>query len=685
MKISANEMLLINKNLKFKGDETNSVSTPSALAETPENESGIAALEAQSMNNIAFQGVNTSTLKNMGLKAMVALTLLGGASALTSCSEDDEPEPIEKPVTPPQVIINITNNVNISVTVNMTDEELINAILAEQQRLIELLEQMHKDQQVNHAEQMEINKAILAELVKQGISMDRIISLLEKMNMTAEDILNYVKENSDKQDAILNEITNGNAEQKEMLLQILNSVKKGNSLSVQNNKLLTMILVQMSKSNKNDQTMITLLNQILAKVNESIQTNKDIAKEQGELMMAILGKLSEIDDHLKQGVLMILNKIDTVSKENLKLLTKILYSIEEGNKQDENTNKILLAIFDKVQESIDQNHEMTEKTHELLWMVMDKIQGLDNDMKAGILAIIKNINVASEANINLLIKLITKVDQIGKDDDESSKVLYAILAKIQESIDANKEMNAQTYALLQSILDNVQNFNADLKRAVEALLAKMDQMSTENKAFFYEVLGKLDNMDNNAKTGIAMLIKQMAENNTLTEMQLNKLKQILAKLEEANQADLKFYNQSIALLSELLSKVDKLGDKADSILEAIGKISLDGSIDLSTIEKMLADLLAQSKANGDVLTSIDSKLNLIAITLEGIKTQLEVNEADNKAILAKLDEILAKIPEGCKCDKDIKVVIEILKKIAEEVGKGNNHEGILDDLEDLFQ
>mgnify|MGYP001069192310 CR=1 FL=1 len=747
MKISAIDMLLNNKNLKFKGDETDSASLTTALAEAPEQEDSMSALNAQSMNNIAFQGVNMAGLKKMGLNAMVALTLLGGAASVQSCQDE--------PGGNTYIYDNTKVTTNITVNIYMTDEELVKAVLEEIKAL--------REEQKN---QTEINKAILAELIKQGISLDRILKLLEDMNMTAQDIFNMLKENTEKQDEILNEMSKGNEEIKALLTQILNAINNGNSLSAENNKLLTMILVQLGQADKNDQTLFELLNKILEKVTESIQTNKVIAAKQQMLLQAILGKLNALDDHMKQGILALLNKIDSISEKNIELLTKIFNSIETGkeddgktneillailnklqesidqnqemtekthemlfmimdkisllnddmkqgvlallgkidtvseknltlltkifnsvnenNKNDEKTQELLLAIYDRIKESIEQNHDMTEKTHELMYMIMDKIDNLDSNMKSGILAILKQIDTASQANIDLLIKLVIKIDAIGSNDNESAKVLNAILEKIEASIQQNKEMDSKTHALLQSILDNVQNFNGDLKAAVEALLAKMDQMSTENKTFFNDVLNKLDNMDNNAKAGLAMLIKQMAENNTLNEMQLDKLKVIIDKLDTAHEDDLKFHNQSIALLSELLSKIDKLGDKADSILDAIGNISLDVNVDLSAIEKMLADILAQSQANGDVLTSIESKLNLVAITLEGIKTQIEINGGDNKAILKKLDEILAKIPEKCNCDKDLKVIIEILKKIAVEVGKGNNHEGILDDLEDLF-
>ena len=100
---------------------------------------------------------------------MAALTLLSGAAAMTSCT--DEPGGNTYITDNTQVITNITVNIY------MTDEELVKAVLEE----IKALREEQK-------EQTEINRAILEALLEQGISMDRILKLLEDMNMTAQDI-----------------------------------------------------------------------------------------------------------------------------------------------------------------------------------------------------------------------------------------------------------------------------------------------------------------------------------------------------------------------------------------------------------------------------------------------------------------------------------------------------------------
>ena len=64
-----------------------------------------------------------------------------------------------------------------------------------------------------------------------------------------------------------------------------------------------------------------------------------------------------------------------------------------------------------------------------------------------------------------------------------------------------------------------------------------------------------------------------------------------------------------------------------------------------------------------------------------IKTKRRV--ASNEKVLAKLQEILEKIPAGCKCDSSqILAKLEII--IKELQNPEGNHEGVLDDLDDIF-
>ena len=92
-----------------------------------------------------------------------------------------------------------------------------------------------------------------------------------------------------------------------------------------------------------------------------------------------------------------------------------------------------------------------------------------------------------------------------------------------------------------------------------------------------------------------------------------------------------------ALLEKVLEKQDQNMNKIDTnckaIIEAMSNIKVDGGkIDLSSIEAMLKDLLAQSKKNGNTLSSIDGKLNVIQITQQAIldKINAEAHKGDQR-------------------------------------------------------
>ena len=128
--------------------------------------------------------------------------------------------------------------------------------------------------------------------------------------------------------------------------------------------------------------------------------------------------------------------------------------------------------------------------------------------------------------------------------------------------------------------------------------------------------------------------------------------------------------------------MDKLGDKADQIIDAIANISTGGNVDLSKVESMLADILAQEKTNGDILTSADAKAALVLVSLNGIKNAIQDGD---KATQDKIQEVIDNMPESCKCDAKLEVIIEKLQKIIDNGKNDESIKGELEDLEDMFQ
>ena len=164
-------------------------------------------------------------------------------------------------------------------------------------------------------------------------------------------------------------------------------------------------------------------------------------------------------------------------------------------------------------------------------------------------------------------------------------------------------------------------------------------------------------------------------------------------------------------LRDLLEKVLEKQDKnTKAIIEAIGniKVGSGGTVDLSSIEKMLAELLKQSQKNGNILSNIDAKTDVIATTtksiLEALNKEFGKNDerykninnlltviankaggkGDDAKLLEKLDKILQKLDEIKDAIKNHKVEVDVTGKVTCECNCGSKHEGILGDLNDLL-
>ena len=160
--------------------------------------------------------------------------------------------------------------------------------------------------------------------------------------------------------------------------------------------------------------------------------------------------------------------------------------------------------------------------------------------------------------------------------------------------------------------------------------------------------------------------------------------------------------------------MNRIDTNCKAIIEAMGNIKVDGGkIDLSSIEAMLRELLAQSKKNGNTLSSIDGKLDVIQITEQAIldKINAEAHKGDEryaatnallKEILNKvgkqngsyddgellkvlnnlsnlLDKKLDDILKAIK-DHDVKVTVDVTGKVKCECNCGSKDEGIIGDL-----
>ena len=259
---------------------------------------------------------------------------------------------------------------------------------------------------------------------------------------------------------------------------------------------------------------------------------------------------------------------------------------------------------------------------------------------------------------------------------------------LQNSITSGQEMDEKTYALLESLVESV---NAG---------------RTENAQFYEAILNKIDGLEGVMKDYLKNILDAVNKNGEISDDIKNLTQKVLEQINNHAVAD---------------------NDALKAILEAINNLSVGsgGNVDLSKIEEMLAALLKQTAENGDILTDINGKLDVINMTIKAATDEIknllgdkfdQNNEYfkqiidkleglggegyDDTELLEKLDtilnilgninnntnkdELLAKLDEILAAIKDHKVIVDVTGKITCDCNCGQNHEGIVGDLGDLL-
>ena len=506
------------------------------------------------------------------------------------------------------------------------------------------------------------------------INQDQHVQLTISQDSSLQEALDALLKGQEVTNALLQkiierEISNG------MTLDDIKDLIGGNT------KLLVAILDAMTENN---QLLTEVRNSVnggfenvlsqLVDIKQSIQTLTDLVAEFPQYK----NELNEIINGIKTG-----NTTMTQMKALIEQLLK--KAVENGDTQVNILNKLT-----EIQNSNKSDGEKLAEMLKLLGEIKTTLDGIAGDLKEHfkndavvngylekILTEAKKNNAKADETNALLQKLYTLVEKLGKQGDAMGKEILNYIAAV------GFEMNRN----FSTLIDAVDKGNVKLDD-IKALLA---QLNTQVK----------QNGEDGKKLGNEIL---------------NYLGAVGFEMNRNFTAVLEAINKGVAGTDSLRDLLEKVLDKQDTntkaIINAIGniKIGSGGTVDLSSLEAMVAELLKQSKANGNILSNIDAKTDVIATTTKSILAALEkefgkndtrykvimniLNVIANKAgskgddtkLLAKLDEILAKLDEIKDAIKDHKVTVNVTGQIECKCNCGHSgkHEGILGDLNDLM-
>lgn len=398
------------------------------------------------------------------------------------------------------------------------------------------------------------------------------------------------------------------------------------------------------------------------------------------------------------------SSIEEKGAEHTKLLTLIY---EQLNSLTTNTTENSGKILAYLQKISDQLENMDAKQVEAHRAILTKLNNIN-----------ANINNLNDSNRSLFNKVLEKLEKIGFEDAGYLEILNKILDEITKSAEQNKAMSQETQALLQTIIENQDKLKGSLETGISAILAKLDKMDDSMKKGFTniinhivkgnnidaqilakltQVLEKLDNMSKTDKAAYTAILNAIQNidvgDNSELSAQLSAILDAINNGNSVTAAQLEELRKLIAENNEIArgtrEAVDKLGENMDANQKAILEKLKAGNASLDEIKELLQGIQTGVTNNTVQLTEINDKLSLAGAVINNILTRVNGLKDETKALLL---QILAKIPNGCTCTTvDLSVLLDKLDKILDALKKDcadgkedENHEGILENLEDYF-
>ena len=436
---------------------------------------------------------------------------------------------------------------------------------------------------------------------------------------------------------------------------------------------------------------LKFFNNMNLKTDEIIEGIKGLSSNQ-EDQIAMLNTLTNV-----------LNKLSADFGEfqgtTVNLLNNILAQIKSGDMKMDDLMEILKAIESdtsknaetsgKILDEVAKGNEISKQILEAIKLMNKELAGVSNEVKNGFLNIVTQL-VQQGANMDDIKELL---DQIKGEAYKNNEIALKIL-------DAIKEMQTQ----LDGVSNEVKNGFLNIATQLVQQGASMDDIK--------ELLKQIKN--------------ETSKNNELSLAILNAIKDLGADVSGQLTAILKAINQGNEknddLKCLLLKVLENMDANTKDIIKAMGNIKVDGSgsVDLSSIENMLAQLIKLGEQNNELLSGMDGKLDLINVTGKAIldklnvegqkgderyeKTEATLNQIldalknqtggyDDSELMQVLKDLsklfnnrMDELLEAIK-DHDVNITVDVTGKVTCECncGKGDKHEGILGDLNTILK
>lgn len=641
MKINSQEILLLNKNMKFGEVPTETMPNPAeSVTEEPETttDAGMNALNVQAQNNVAFQGVTMPATLRKGLSKMMLVLALGGGMAstatLTSCTD------VEQSVT-----VDMKAFAELMSQVNAKMDQMI-----EQQKISNQLQTEIRDTQLE-------NQKILQDLYKNSeLTLEQVQNLSYTVQNGMFDITAQLKENGATDKEILEVV-------KEYRSQINEAITMYKNHQISFSQLMQKIDEIKNTLGSIDGTLKDILAQVTG-IRDDMNANHKELMAAKEEEIEYLGKIY-LHNTAQTAIL---NKMAVTQQgmaENIQILTnnsdELLVIAKDDTKYNELMNKL-----DSLSATERKEYEQMFKL--LNMNLQDAINQFREDNKAGQNALIGAINnfkktyIATEqkqsqqlsaiiSKLNFIATYLPNLDQSGV--EEAIKELTEALNKNTGAIEDNTEVIGNGIVNINSKLDAVLD-------KLDKVIDNLEGLSTyfaEQQENWNAALGSLGNVN----TTLQKILKEQKVTNTILSSFKADFNEIKNNQKTANSYLNILISKQTALENainnikidggmtreEFLSAMEERDAKAAEEFRAfIKEYGFDKvSGDVQTIKELLAEIKNAVNNQKDYSSQLDRIINLENAIYDFLKNA----DFSNSDYTEKLNEILKAI-ENWKCD-----------------------------------
>ncbi|MBE7702565.1 MAG: hypothetical protein E7Z89_00790 [Cyanobacteria bacterium SIG28] len=488
--------------------------------------------------------------------------------------------------------------------------------------------------------------------------------------------------------------------------KLFSLVQSNKNITEENQNLIMKLFNVISSGGYDDTKLMAIVNDLLAKVNTSIENQAVIQDNQAIFYTNIMNAIAELTELAKDNpefdcteilnaIKDVAGKVDTLDANQKTYYENIMQAIANVSAKVETGNAEQKEFYKGVMQGIAQLTEQVDALGVDFAKAIAQLTGLLRD----------DITLDKE-NQELIRKLFSSIAALGGSNDDNT-VLLGLLKEILDGVNKTvdntngiKDDQAKYYTSIMDAINNLTSLMAKypnnddflaLMTLVKNLSGKVDTMSADQKAYYTNLMQSIANVTAKVETGNAdqkafyeNVMKAIAELSGKVDTATGDMKayyenlmkaiaDVSGKVETGNAEQKAFYEDIMKAIVQIVDQNNALAkDFGEAIAQLTGLLRDDITLDKENqelIRKLFSSIAALGGSNDGntvllgLLKEILDGVNKTVNNTDGIKDEQAKYYTSIMDAINNLTSLMAKYPNN----DDFSALMELVKKLSGKV------------------